>query len=157
MNRGRAGAGKPYGSVYKWNSARNAYELRERKEPDASGTHLLLKHRKTNIGRHQPDLALRLNWDDEHDVARWERETFAAAMKQPVPEQIIDLLQVGPCTPRQIADLLSDDDAVVNEIDVRRELKGLIAAGRVNAGGDGQIRLAQEEKAVPESTLLADD
>lgn len=157
MRRGRSGASKPYGSVYKWNSARNAYELRERKEPDAQGVHLLLKHRKSNLGPQMADLPLLLRWDDVAGSATFSRETFVAPTKQPMADQIIDLLDVAPATPRQIADLLTDDDGAVNEIDVRRELKALIGANRVTAMADGTIRVVRPDAPVSDSPGLLND
>lgn len=153
----RKGAAKPYGSVYKWNSARNAYELRERKEPDRQGSHLLLKHRKTNLGRLLPDLPLRLQWDEAAGMATFQRERFEPESVQPLPEQILDILAVAPASPRQIAEFLSSDDTLVNEIDVRRELKVLIGAGKVNAGGDGQMRTVTDKPPVAESPQLPMD
>ena len=143
MRRNARGASKPYGSVYKWNSARNAFELRERKAPDRFGTHLLLKHRKTNVGRFMADIPILLEWSD--DKARFSRETMAAPVVQPVVDQILEVLSVAPATPRQIADLLSDDEVAINEIDVRRELKALLGEGKVSATLDGQIRIAKHD------------
>jgi hypothetical protein len=154
MRRGRAGASKPYGSVYKWNSARNAYELRERKEPDHKGTHLALKHRKSNLAQHQPDLNLLLTWESGRAV--FAHETVAPTVVMPVAQQILDVLSTGPATPRQIADLLSDDDNTYHEMDVRREVKGLMGQAKVTAGGDGSIRLAKAEDPVVDSPLLHD-
>jgi len=154
MRRGRSGAAKPYGSVYKWNSARNAFELRERKEPDHRGSHLTLKHRKSNLGVRMSDLNLTLQWDAAG--AQFMPEQVAATVVMPVVDQIVDVLETGPANPRQIADLLSDDDVVYNEIDVRRELKTLLGLGKVTALGDGSIRLVQPQKDVVESPLLPD-
>ena len=48
-------AAKPYGSVYKWNSARMAWELKREKEPEEGRAELLLIHGKYNNGeRHKP-------------------------------------------------------------------------------------------------------
>lgn len=145
MRRGRAGASKPYGSVYKWNSARNAFELRERKDPDHRGAHLSLKHRKSNIGPNQGDLHLTLQWGAQ-GAATFAPEIVSAPIVQPLPAQITDVLATGPATAKQIADLLSTDDTTYHEIDVRRELKGLMAQGAVSALADGAIRLAKQEQ-----------
>jgi hypothetical protein len=50
------GAAKPYGSVFKVNAARNVWEV----APEGNG--LLMRHRKTNVGRRQDDIALALTW-----------------------------------------------------------------------------------------------
>ena len=127
------------------------------RKPDRNGSHLLLKHRKTNIGRLLADTPIRLQWDEAAGMATFARERFEPESVQPLPEQIIDILAVAPASPRQIADLLSNDDTLVNELDVRRELKGLIGAGKVNAGGDGQMRVVQERTPVSESPPLLDE
>ena len=143
MRRSRAGAGKPYGSVYKWNSARNAFELRVTREPDASGSHLLLKHRKTNIGPFQRDLPLTLDWNDADGVVTFSVDNAPPApVRVPLDEQIMDTLTVAPATPHQIADLLSDADMTYTEMEVRRVLKTLISDGKVRAGADGAVRVA---------------
>lgn len=154
MRRGRAGAAKPYGSVYKWNSARNAFELRERREQDASGKHLVLKHRKTNVGPRMADLNFTLLWDETTGEARFTPEKVLPPVIRPLTEQIIDVLSVGPANPRQIADLLSDDDVAIGEIDVRRELKGLMSQGKVTSLSDGSIRLVPKADDEVESGLI---
>ena len=154
MRRGKAGAGKPYGSVYKWNSARNAFELRTRKEPDHDGVHLVLKHRKTNIGPLQYDMNLRLVWDDTTDSAEFSKESVVVPVRMPLPDQIMEVLGVAPATPRQIAELMSDDDVAYAEIDVRRELKALIGQSKVRAMADGTIHIARPDQAVIPSGLL---
>jgi hypothetical protein len=155
MRRGRAGASKPYGSVYKWNSARNAYELRERREPDAKGAHLTLKHRKSNIGSRQPDLHLAALWTEV--AVTFIPESVVPVLVMPVAEQILDVLATGPATPRQIADLLSNDDNQYHEIDVRREVKTLMGKRQVTANADGTIRLVPVDNPVVDSSQLLPD
>lgn len=138
MRRGK-GSAKPYGSVYKWNSARYAFELRERKPPSLKGSHLLLKHRKSNLGPQVADLAFVLRWDNMGAVFYPEGMTTTPTM--PLDQQILDVLKVAPATPRQIAELLSDDDNYVGEYDVRRSLRPLIDSGKVQSMADGQMRV----------------
>lgn len=152
MRRGKSGASKPYGSVYKWNSARNAFELRERREPDHKGTHLVLKHRKSNLNQRQSDMNLLLVWEPSKAV--FSSEVVAPTVVMPLPTQIMDVLLTGPASPQKIAELMSDDDNVYHEIDVRRELKGLMGESKVTASADGTIRLASADKPVVDSGLL---
>jgi hypothetical protein len=155
MRKAKSGAAKPYGSVYKWNSARNAFELRERKEPDAKGSHLLLKHRKSNVGPRIMDTALLLTWAGE--VATFAVEKWNPGPVAPLDARILDMLASGPATPHQLADLLSDGDNPVYEIDVRRELKGMLGEKQVTALADGTIRALSMAADQVESTLLPTD
>ena len=98
----------------------------------------------------------RLVWDDASDAATFSRESVITPVKMPVVEQIMEVLDVAPANPRQIADLLSDDDVHYNEIDVRRELKGLIAQHKVQAMADGTIRVVRPDAPVVDSGLLED-
>jgi hypothetical protein len=52
----RTGVPKPYGSVYKWNAARNAFELRAAENP--KGHQVVLAHRKSNLGPRENDVPL---------------------------------------------------------------------------------------------------
>ena len=60
------GAAKPYGSVFKLNSARNVWEVKPWKRNDLTG--MTLKHRKTNVGKRHHDHELQVEWS-EHAVA----------------------------------------------------------------------------------------
>jgi len=152
MRRGRTGASKPYGSVYKWNSARNAFELRERKPEDQKGTHLVLKHRKTNIGARMRDLNLLLNWDD--GGATFSTERVTAGPVQALDQRVLDVLASGPATPHQIADMLSDDDVTVHEMDIRNVVKGLLGTRlTVLADGNVRLRIADAEQGVVQTAL----
>jgi hypothetical protein len=151
MRRGGKGAGKPYGSVYKWNITRNAFELREARDPDMHGVHLLLKHRKTNIGSRQSDMPLRLLWDNVRGIATFGPDTapVAAPSGQPLNVEVFDLLQSGPATVAQIAEMLD-----APEVDVRRACSRLIVAGKVHAYPNGQVGLTQDRPNGVQSTLL---
>jgi hypothetical protein len=151
MRRGSSGAGKPYGSVYKWNIARNAFELRTNRDPDLHGMHLLLKHRKTNIGAHRSDTAINLIWDDTRGIASFALDSPVATGVPNATDQteVFDLLQSGPATVAQIAEML---DAA--EVDVRRACSRLIVAGKVHAYPNGQVGLTQDRPNGVQSTLL---
>jgi KaiC/GvpD/RAD55 family RecA-like ATPase len=140
VRRGKAGAAKPYGSVYKWNSARNAFELRESRDADAYGTHLTLKHRKSNLGPRLADLNITLDWSDGE--VRWTRDDEVIE-KDPLDEAILDALVLGPATPRQITDLLLEGGHETTETEVRIVLKSVLSAGKVTVLADGSIRLAK--------------
>ena len=138
MRTGR-GSAKPYGSVYKWNSARNAFELREDREPDTKGSHLVLKHRKSNIGPRNPDLHFVMDWNGAQVIFASERVVTGPVTS--LAERIADLLVVAPASPRQMSDLLSEGvDGGVSEMQVRLVLKGMLSEGSVTVMADGTVR-----------------
>ena len=76
---GNEGAPKPYGSVFKMNSARNVWEVRPWKRNDLTG--MTLKHRKTNVGKRYPDVELQATWTEytvSFDVMSEEAAAFDA-------------------------------------------------------------------------------
>ena len=154
MRKTRTGAAKPYGSVYKWNSARNALELRERKDPDQNGVHLVLRHRKSNLGPRVADINLTMNWSNGR--AAFHREHVQTTVTVPLRIRVEDILTSGPATPRAIADLLSENGEAVSEMDVRQTLKGLLAESKVQIMADGTARkpLADVRPSTVESGLL---
>lgn len=135
----RRGAAKPYGSVYKWNSARNAFELRELRQPDSRGSHLTLVHRKSNLGPYLPEQHIRLEWTNSGAFFHPEAKA-APATRDPLTEQILDVLATGPATASRLADLLSDDEVVYGELDIRRAAKELLGAGKLSTAADGTLR-----------------
>lgn len=62
------GAPKPYGSVFKVNSARNMWEVRAWKPGSFGG--ITLRHRKTNVGPRMDDVELQATWDHSGVVYR---------------------------------------------------------------------------------------
>ncbi len=143
VRRGNKGAPKPYGSVYKWNSARNAFEIRV--SDDTNPERLVLKHRKSNLGPKSPDAHILYQWSG--DEVRFSVDAQAEdekVMLPPLDERILDCLILGPqASPRQIVDLLVEDDETVNELLVRVVLKRLLGDGKVHVMADGSIRLAR--------------
>lgn len=144
MRKGK-GSAKPYGSVYKWNSARNAFELREDREPDMHGSHLVLKHRKSNIGPRMDDLFLNLVWGE--DSVLFTREKHIPMVAVPIIDRVRDILSVAPATPRAITELLTSEAGEVDiyEMDVRLALKELKTSGEVVVLADGTARLRTVE------------
>ena len=155
MRRGKAGAGKPYGSVYKWNIVRNAFELRQDRDSDIHGTHLLLKHRKTNVGPRMQDTAIRLIWDDARGLATFGLDVHAPpAAPVPTPEAVVDILMVGRASPEHLTDLLNEGDVTYQEMDVRRVVRDLLLARRVRVATDGSVGLADDTQDAVDSGLL---
>lgn len=62
--RKKSTANKPYGSVFKWNIARNVFQL---EAPDDEPDTLILKHRKSNIGPRMDNKTLTMQWRSIED------------------------------------------------------------------------------------------
>jgi len=140
IRRRATGAAKPYGSVYKWNSARNAFELRELRSPDSRGSHLTLVHRKSNLGPYMPEQHIRLEWTNSG--AFFYPEAMAApTTRAPLTEQILDVLATGPATANRLADLLSDEEVTYGELDIRRAAKALLGENKLSTSADGTLRI----------------
>jgi hypothetical protein len=60
------GAAKPYGSVFKVNSARNVWEISPWRQQVLTG--FTLRHRKTNAGPRMDDIDVAVTWDEESIV-----------------------------------------------------------------------------------------
>jgi len=130
---------KPYGSVYKVNSARNAFELREQRPADSRGSYLTLLHRKTNLGPYLPEQHMRLEWNT--NGAFFIPEAMAAPTERaPLTEQILDVLATGPATANRLADLLSDGEVTYGELDIRRAAKELLGQNKLSTSADGTLR-----------------
>lgn len=68
-----AGAAKPYGSIFKVNSARNVWEVKPW-NADNSGSGFDMKHRKTNVSKRHRDIRVSLRWDDFEVIFEGEQE-----------------------------------------------------------------------------------
>jgi len=100
----------PYGSVYKMNSARAAWELRAGEEPDEDGdSHLALIHRKHNLTPRMKPVGIRLSRSAGHILLRHEAiaedEKLVGAMTISQRVERV-LLRSTPMTLTAIADAL---------------------------------------------------
>jgi hypothetical protein len=142
---GRKGASKPYGSIYKWNSARNAFELIDVSE-DNDGSRLMLRHRKANLGPKMPggEVTMRVEWDD--DVVRY-RRVVSEEPKVPLVERITEALSTGPASYRTLLDVLNADTMydMVDEAQVRGASKALLVNDTVSVDSNGVLRLNTKE------------
>jgi hypothetical protein len=141
MRKGRAGTSKPYGSVFKWNSARNAFELTE--ASTESETAIMLRHRKSNVGPRSADMRLVVDWDDSAERVTFERSR-TSLYEPPLVQRIIDVLASGPAAPRLVADMLNAEAPhmdPVNDIDVRFAARTLSKDGFIIIDHSGVLRL----------------
>lgn len=108
----------PYGSVYKMNAARAAWELRAGEEPDDDGdSHLALIHRKHNLTARMKPVGIRLSRSAGHILLRYEDiaddERLVGAMT--IPQRIERvLLRNRPMTLTAIADALGTGTKTVS-------------------------------------------
>lgn len=117
---------KPYGSVFKWNIARNVFELRYIEKDD----NLVLKHRKSNIGPRMNDKVMSLVWDGfglggtHFDLGSGE------LYKMPIGTRILEAMKAGHDV-RTIDKVLNEDDAYdpVNTVDVKASVQSLMQQG----------------------------
>lgn len=158
QRRGRAGASKPYGSVFKWNSARNAFELVDASENDGKQK-VILRHRKANLGPRMGEFLMGVTWSETGDMVRFHREMLAVA-EIPLDERILDALATGPASYRQLAELLNVNGRYepVTEADLRLATRGLIG-NTVTVDHAGVLRIAPADKkdeGVPDPTIPMD-
>lgn len=118
---------KPYGSVYKFNLARNIFELRA-SASDADGTrHIGLYHRKSNQTALLPPVGLAVyHGTDELLFEREELEAAEANAAIPLHSRIHSLLLAGGKEVRPLADALNETPAKV-----RTTLHRMKALGQV--------------------------
>jgi hypothetical protein len=146
QRRGRAGASKPYGSIFKWNTARNAFELIE-----AGEGQVILRHRKANLGPKMPggEVMLSVVWDDVQQSVRYRRIDTTAPRKS-LGVRIIEVLSTGPSTYRGLVDILNTDQEydLIGEAELRIASRELLADGVVSIDNSGTLRYTPHQPEV---------
>lgn len=117
---------KPYGSVFKWNIARNVFELRFIDKDDQ----LLLKHRKSNIGPKMNDKALGLRWDGPTTGGTHFTLESASKYEMPIGQRILEVMK-GGAKLHEVERSLNRDEAYegVTSVDVRSSVGSLVQQG----------------------------
>lgn len=140
QRRGRAGASKPYGSIFKWNTARNAFEMIEAGEDGR----IILRHRKANLGPKMPggEVMVKVIWEDITDTVSY-RKVVVSEPAVSLVERITDALSTGPASYRNLLDLLNSDQAydLVDEAQVRGASKALLTSDAISVDNSGVLRL----------------
>jgi AAA domain len=162
QRKGRQGASKPYGSIFKWNSARNAFELIDSGDEGK----VILRHRKSNLGPKMPggEAMLRVSWNDATDTVTYRRIT-PNINRITLPERITDALSTGPASYRTLIDLLNSDQDydVVDEPMVRGASKALLSGEVIAIDHAGVLRIRtqtqedKESKDAPSLPLALDE
>ena len=108
----KGSAAKAYGSIYKENLCRHAWEIRKDQENGANEAHIGLFNRKSNRGTLQPPFGIHATWfDDDAVLLQREdvRDSPALAQAGGMALRIEHLLGNGAMTVRDIADELDAD------------------------------------------------
>jgi AAA domain len=136
----RSSTPKPYGSVYKYNAARNAFEIRQR-EDTLLGMHVaVLTHQKSNLGPKHPDVEVEYEYGI--DYVRVRRRGMASG--PPPEDRVLDALVGGPITHSRLTDVLNVEGEPISEVTVRLAVRTLVQQGHVIVNNSGFIRLADD-------------
>jgi len=124
------GDGKaPFGSIYKYNSARSIYELRSSQDPELPQLDIGLYHRKCNMGKLQYPFGLSLAFQTEHNSPSvvFDKIDVSSVPELstglPLQSQIGEVLKRGAMTAQEIAAELSCPAASVRVILNRNKAK----------------------------------
>ena len=128
-----------FGSVYKYNSARQVFEAKKDQQPDDNKIMLGLFHRKANNSKLRKDMGFEIGFGEEGNVTITRREVrdTALSVNLPVLDRISNALRRGALTVEQLLDELYDPDEkkTISESHLRKELsigasKGIISKMR---------------------------
>jgi RecA-family ATPase len=136
----RASTPKPYGSVYKYNAARNAFEVRIR-EDTVVGNHVVaLIHQKSNLGPKHVDIEIEYIYAP--DSVRMSRRGFIEGPA--LGDRILEALTGGPISHGRLTDVLNYEGDPVSEVTVRIGVRALVQDGLVVVNNAGMIRVADD-------------
>lgn len=136
----RSSTPKPYGSVYKYNAARNAFEIRQR-EDTLLGMHVsVLTHQKSNLGPKHPDIEVEYEYGV--DYVRVRRRGLPTGPS--AEDRVLDALVGGPITHARLTDVLNHEGDPISEVTVRIAVRALVTQGFAVVNNSGFIRLADE-------------
>jgi len=161
QKKGRAGASKPYGSVAKYNTVRNAFELIDTTEA-MDGSQLTLKHRKANVGPKIPggEVTLTSEWNDVTDTLTFRRIVLSEPDVS-LGERVVGALETGPASYKTLLEVLNSDQRFdyVDEAQLRGASRALLSGSIATIDSNGVLRLTKtedvEESKDPESLPLA--
>lgn len=110
---------RPYGSVYKLNEARSAWELRRERDSVPNRADLALIHAKVNDGPRQAPIGLAIEYDGDTGPIRFVRADIEApellrALSR--PEHMARLLHAGPRSTRDLAEQIGCKESDVRQV-----------------------------------------
>jgi hypothetical protein len=132
-----------FGSVYKYNSARQVFEVKKSQDPDADKLVLGLFHRKANNSKLRRDIGFELAFSaDAVTITRRDVRTTELERHLPMLDRIKVALGRGAMAAREITEELETPDKPVSASHVRKELSNGVRKGVIsklaerNAAGD---------------------
>jgi hypothetical protein len=125
---------RPYGSVYKLNEARSAWELRRERDGMVDRAELALLHTKFNDGRKHAPIGLTIEYDGDTGPIRFRRNEIEApelirALSR--PEQTAHLLRAGARSTRDLAEQMECKESAVRGILTRSDRFTRLPDGRI--------------------------
>ena len=132
---------KPYGSVYKYNAARNAFELRQRDDTVIGNHVVVLMHQKSNLGPKHSDVEIEYVYGP--DFVRMRRRGVVEG--PPLGDRILAALVGGPISHARLTDVLNHEGDPVSEVTVRIAVRSLVNEGFAIVSNAGMVRLADED------------
>lgn len=131
VTKGEGGRKLPYGSVYKFNLARNVFELRKSQEAGEDEMYVGLYHRKANFGRLLSPTGFRLSLKEAAD-GTLSSVTFATARVRDVPA----LMEGASARERIVGFLLSEGPSTAAQIAVALDMPATTVRVRLNEGNN---------------------
>ncbi len=136
-----------FGSVYKYNSARQVFECKKDQQPDEDKLVLGLFHRKANNSKLRKGMGFELGFGEGSvTITRRDVRDTALEVNLPVLDRITNALRRGALTVEQLLDELFDPEGKksISESHLRKELsmgasKGLISKLRARTDDGKQL------------------
>ena len=114
-----------FGSVYKYNSARQVFECKKDQQPDDNKIMLGLFHKKANNSKLRKDMGFEIGFgEDNVTITRRDVRDTALEVNLPILDRISNALRRGALTVEQLLDELYDPDEkkTISESHLRKEL-----------------------------------
>ncbi len=147
QKKGRAGTSKPYGSIAKYNTVRNGWELVDATD-EMDGSRLIMRHRKANLGPKVPggEVHLKVEWNEITDVLTL-RRIVVTEPDVSLGERITEALETGPAGYKTLLDVLNSDQRFdwVDEAQLRGASRALLSGGIATIDNNGVLRLTKKD------------
>ena len=137
--------GHLFGSVYKFNSGRQIFEVKKSQAEGDTSLEFALFHRKANNSKLIKPMGWTLRFEeDAATLTRKDVKDTALESELRVPDRIHNLLARGPLAPKDIAEELNKEPG-----HIRKELSDGTSKGRFTRLSDGRYALkAKEEEGI---------
>ena len=154
QKKGRAGTSKPYGSIAKYNTVRNGWEVVDSTDA-GDGSRLIMRHRKANLGPKIPggEVHLKVDWDSITDTMTI-RRIVVTEPDVSLGERITEALETGPAGYKTLLDILNSDQRFdwVDEAQLRGASRALLSGGIASIDNNGVLRLTKKDDPITDPT-----